>query len=79
MLAEFDQSTVANMTAALEYVCKRIPLDKDSQELRKRVADAMVACGHAGRRTLADFQDAGIKVLGELVRPRRFSWFGPRR
>jgi hypothetical protein len=64
MLAEFDQSTVANMTAALGYVCKRIPLDKDSKKLRKRIGDAMVACGHAGRPTLADFQDAGIKVLG---------------
>jgi hypothetical protein len=79
MLAELDQSTVANMTAAMEYVCRRIPPDKDSQELRKRVADAMVACGHAGRRTLADFQDAGMKVLEEPVRPRRFSWFGLRR
>ena len=29
MLTEFDQNTIANMTAALEYVCKRIPADKD--------------------------------------------------
>jgi hypothetical protein len=25
MLIEFDQNTLANMTAALEFVCKRIP------------------------------------------------------
>jgi hypothetical protein len=28
MLIEFDQSTLAKMTAALEYVCKRIPVGK---------------------------------------------------
>jgi hypothetical protein len=40
---------------------------QDSRELRKRIADAMIACGHAGKRTLVDFQDAGTKVLDEIV------------
>lgn len=67
------------MTAALEYVCKKIPADKDGHEIRKRIADAMVASGHAGRRTLVDFQEAGMKVLDEIVRPPKFNWFGLRR
>jgi hypothetical protein len=25
MLTEFDQTTIANMTAALDYICKKIP------------------------------------------------------
>jgi hypothetical protein len=61
VLTEFDQNTIANMTAALEQVCKRIPPDKDGYEIRKRIADAMIACGNAGRRTLVDFQDAGTR------------------
>jgi hypothetical protein len=48
MLTEFDQNTIANMTAALEYVCKRIPADKDSQELRKFISAAMIACASSG-------------------------------
>jgi hypothetical protein len=36
MLTEFDQNTIANMTAALVYVCKKIPADRDSSELRKQ-------------------------------------------
>jgi hypothetical protein len=52
---------------------------QDSRELRKRIADAMIACGHAGKRTLVDFQDAGTKVLDEIVKPRRFNGFGLRR
>jgi hypothetical protein len=30
-MTEFDQNTIANMTAALEYVCKQIPLEGDAQ------------------------------------------------
>ena len=36
MLVEFDQDMMANMTAALAYVCKRIPADKDSYDTRIR-------------------------------------------
>jgi len=78
LLTEFDQNTIANMTAALEYVCNKIPADKDGHEVRKRIADAIMACGHAGRRTLVDFQEAGLEVLEEIVRPPRFNWFGLR-
>jgi hypothetical protein len=74
MLTEFDQNTIANMTAALEYVCKRIPQGRDGHEIRKRIAGAMVACGHDGRRSLVDFQNAGLKVLEEIIKPPSFSW-----
>ena len=75
MLIEFDQSTLAYMTAALEYVCKKIPLEKDSSELRKRIADEMIASAKANRRAFNDFQEAGMKALNEVAKPRRFGWF----
>jgi len=40
---EFDQTTMAEMTAALYYVCKKLPADKDSYETLKQIADAMIA------------------------------------
>jgi len=58
MLTEFDQSTLANMTAALDYVCKKIPVDKDSHDVRKRIAEAIIARANAGRRTYVDFETA---------------------
>ena len=79
MLIEFDQNTMANMTAALEHVCNQLPAEKDSHETRKQIADGIVACAKAGRRTLEDFQDAGLAVLAEITRPPRFSWFGLKR
>ena len=35
MLTKMDQNTIAKMTAALEYVCKKIPPDKDSKEIMR--------------------------------------------
>ena len=79
MLTEFDQSTIANMTAALEYVCKRIPPEKDGPVIRKKIGAAMIDCANRRNRTLADFQNAGSRVLADFLRPPKFGWFGLRR
>jgi hypothetical protein len=76
MLTEFDQNTIANMTAALEYVCKRIPPEKDTSDLRKQIGAAMIACANRGRRTFIDFQNAGTDALAAVLRPPKFDWFG---
>ena len=52
MFIEFDQTTMANMTAALEAVCKQLPAERDCPGSRKRIADAIFGCAKAGRRTL---------------------------
>jgi hypothetical protein len=76
MLIDFDQNTLANMTAALDTVCKRIPVEKDSYALRKRIGDEMIACAHSGRRTYIDFEAAGQKILKEALKAQRHRWFG---
>jgi hypothetical protein len=75
MLTEFDQNTIANMTAALEYVCKKIPPEKDTHELRKQLGDAIIKSASSGRRTFLDFQNVGLKALEEIVRPPKTNWF----
>ncbi len=67
MLIEYDQTTLANMTAALDSVCKKISADRDCPELRKRIANAMIKVAGDGQRTFIDFQTAGMKVLGEKL------------
>jgi hypothetical protein len=59
MLTEFDQTTIANMTAALDFICKKIPADKDSSELRKRIGDELIRCARTGGRSLIDLQQRG--------------------
>lgn len=74
MLTEFDQNTIANMTAALEYVCKRIPSDKDSHELRKQLGDALIRSANSGRHTYVELQNAGLRALDEILRPSKSNW-----
>jgi hypothetical protein len=69
MLTALDQNTIANMTAALEHVCKKIPAEKDTHELRKRVADAIIACALNEKQTFIDFQNAGLSALDEITSP----------
>ena len=76
MLTKMDQNTIAKMTAALEYVCKKIPPDKESNELRKRIGDAIAECANSGNGSLSDFQKLGSKVLGETMRPPKANWLG---
>jgi hypothetical protein len=64
MLTNFDQNTIANMTAALEYVCKKIPPDKDTQELRRRIGDMIIASASNGRRSLIDLRGSRLEGVG---------------
>ncbi len=75
MLTEFDQSTIANMTAALDFVCKKIRADTDSNELRKRIADELVRCARSGRRSLTELKQSGLNIVTETAEPRISSWF----
>jgi hypothetical protein len=77
MLTELDQNTLANMTAALENVCKKIPAENDSNDLRKRIADEMIACARGRIQTsFIDFQRAGLSVLEETNSPSKPSLLG---
>jgi hypothetical protein len=72
MLIELDQNTLANMTAALEWVCKKLPAGKDTHEARKQIADAMIDSARRGQRTYPDFEAARQRVLREITRPPHF-------
>ena len=78
MLVEFDQTTIANMTAALEHLCDKLPPNKDTHENRKRIADVMIACARSGKHTLKDFQRLGSKTLQEITEASEATWLGPR-
>ena len=59
-MLEFVQTTIANMTA-LVIVCKKIPSDKDSREIRERIAEAMIAYARSGKRTLSDLENHRVR------------------
>jgi hypothetical protein len=71
MLTEFDQNTITNMTSALEYVCKKIPSEDDTQAVRKQIADAIIESANGGGRSLSDFRNAGFKALENIRLPSK--------
>lgn len=76
MLTEFDQTTIANMTAALEYVCKKIPADRDTHAFRKLIGDAIIRSADSGRRSYIELQTAGMQALDNSLRPANSGWLG---
>jgi hypothetical protein len=75
MLNEFDHSTIAKMTAALDYVCKKIPTSSDGAHLRKRIADEIISSAQSGKINLVDLQQAGLSVLRATAKSDGARWF----
>lgn len=79
MITEFDQNTIANMTAALDYVRKKIPAERDSADLRKRIGNEIINCARSGKRNVLELKQAGLGVLHAETKAKRGNWFGFRR
>jgi hypothetical protein len=68
MMLEFDTSTLANLTAALDHGCKSLPPDLDTSENRKRLGDALLAAARSYRRSLPQLSEVAEDVVAEIVR-----------
>jgi hypothetical protein len=72
-MLQFDQSTLANMTAALEYVCRKLPPDRDNRAIRKRIADEILAACQKGQTSYGELTAVGLKIANSSHSPGR-SW-----
>ena len=73
-MLQFDRSTLANMTAALEYVCRKLPPDRDNRATRKRIADEILAACQRGQTSYGQLTATGLKILNNSSLPRGRSW-----
>jgi hypothetical protein len=73
-MLKFKSGAVSSMTAALEYVYRKIPPDRDSAFNRKRIADVIMASAEEGKLSLHELRNAGLQVLNHLLYPPRRSW-----
>lgn len=62
-MLELDNSTLANLTAALDDACKKLSRDLDSSENRKRIGDALITAANAGKRTLIQFTEVAQREV----------------
>ena len=63
---DFDQRTYANMTVALEQVCRLLPKTRDNHISRSFVAERILACARNDGQTLSAFRAAGRRAVAEL-------------
>jgi hypothetical protein len=73
-LLKFDQTTLANMTAALEYVYRKLPHDRDNPPIRKFIAQQIIATANRGPTALADLTNAGLTVVNGYLFPPGRPW-----
>jgi hypothetical protein len=73
-MLKFDQTTLANMTAALEYVCRKLPPDRDNSAIRKYIADEIIAASSKGPSSLGNLTNAGLTVVNVYLFPPGRSW-----
>jgi len=66
-MLEFDSSTLANMTAALDQGCKSLSGDLDTTENRKRLGAALVSAARSGRRSLVQLTEV-VEQEAEAIR-----------
>lgn len=59
---DFDRWTLANMNAALDEVCRKIPRGEE-HAVRKRIAKQIIKCAKSGRTTLSELTAAGQHAL----------------
>lgn len=73
-LLHLDQTTLANMTAALEYACLKLPPDRDNFRIRKAIADEIIAAVVNGHSALGDLTSAGLRISNIYLFPPKRSW-----
>lgn len=73
-LLKFDQTTLANMTAALEYVCRKLPPDRDNPAVRKHIAEEIIATANEGQTAFGQLTNVGLKVVNQYLFPPGRSW-----
>ena len=56
------ESTLANMTAALEYACRKLPPDRDNPAIRKFIAGEIVKTVEKGQFSLGDLTAVGLSI-----------------
>ena len=73
-LLNLDQSTLANMAEALEFVCRKLPPDRNNPAIRNYIAQEMVAATDKQPTSLSDLTSAGLNVVNNFLFPPARSW-----
>ena len=71
-ILHFDQATLANLAAALDYACRQLPQDRDTPAVRPYIADQIVEAANKGASSLHDLPSVALSVVNSYVFPPNF-------
>ena len=74
-MLEFDNSTLANMTAALDHGCKMLSGDFGTTSDRKRVGDAIMTAARSSQRSLPQLIEVAEREAAAILGHREQSFF----
>jgi len=74
-MLEFDSSTLANMTAALDDGCKMLSGASDTAKNRKRIGDAIIAAAKSYKRSLPQLTEIAKREAAAIVGHQGKSFF----
>src|SRR5262249_31804545 len=66
-MLEFENSTLANMTAALEHGCKMLSGAFDTTENRKRIADAIISAAKLRKYSLVQLTEVAEQEAAAIA------------
>lgn len=66
-MLEFENSTLANMTAALEHGCKMLTGDFDTPENRKRIGDALISAARLRKFSLIQLTEVAQEEAAAIT------------
>lgn len=75
-MLEFESSTLANMTAALETGCKMLSGDFDTPENRKRIGDALIGAARLRKSSLLHLTEVAQEEAAAIIEGSRPSRAG---
>lgn len=75
-MLEFENSTLANMTAALEHGCKMLAGDFDTPENRKRIGDALISAARSRKSSLIQLTEVAQEEAAAIIDGSRPSLSG---
>jgi len=65
---------LASMTAALEYVCRKLPPDKDTPPIRRYIASEIISVAFKGQTSHGDLTGVGLKIVNNYLFLSERSW-----
>ena len=73
-MLKFDQTTLANMAAALDYACRKLPRDRDIPAIREYIAGEIVAAANKGTTSLSELSNVALHAVNSYLFPPARSW-----